>query len=65
VDLATSVRQPFSSLALLNAKASIPGMSTPPVLALFSVFEVDALAVLRLVMIVVLGIVVIALLLLK
>jgi hypothetical protein len=40
-------------------------MSTPPVLALFSVFEVDALAVLRLVMIVVLGIVVIALLLLK
>jgi hypothetical protein len=62
VDLTISIRQFLSSLALLNANASIPGMSNPAVPALFNVFAVEALALFRLVMIVVLGIVLIALL---
>src|ERR1700686_3679795 len=61
-DLAISVRHTFNSVALLNARASIPGMSIPSVLPLFTVFAVDEVRLFRLVMIVVLGVVVIVLL---
>jgi len=62
VDLTISVRQTFNSLALLKAKASIPAISIPPALALFRVLAVDAVALFRLLTIVVLGVVLIALL---
>jgi hypothetical protein len=55
VDLATRVRHAFNSIALLKANASIPGMSTPLELALFTVFAVDDVSVFRFVMMVVLG----------
>src|SRR5258708_2243481 len=61
-DLTISVRQTFNSLALLNARASIPGISIPPAPALRSVFEVEEVRFLRLLIIVVLGVVVMDLL---
>src|SRR5271156_4136377 len=62
VDLTISVKQTFSSPALLNASASMPGMSTPPVPAIFNVFVVGVVAAFKLLMIVVLGTVLISLL---
>ncbi len=57
VDLTINVRQTFSSAALTNARASIPAMSIPFVLALFRVLAVDKVTLFKLVMIVVLGVV--------
>jgi hypothetical protein len=62
VDLTISARQTFNSAALVNANASIPAMSIPPAPALFSVFALDEVALFRLVIIEVLGVVLIALL---
>jgi hypothetical protein len=61
IDLTISVRHTFNSVALLNASASIPGISIPSVLPLFRVFAVDDVRLFKLVRIVVLGVVVIAL----
>jgi hypothetical protein len=57
-----SVKQAFSSAALLYARTSIPGMSIPSPPALFSVFAVGEVTVFKLVIIVVLGVLIAALL---